>query len=384
MKPLLLIIAMPFLWSCSGGNIPIRIDSPQQPITMVRLRHMPVFPNESQAQLEEGILWFAAQLGAEVPENALSAINFVDTDTFELDLRGLGFSNEAMEAWQPILQQIVNSNEYSQTGALDVGRFVMLSWGSSWHYYTLTGVPGSLAEYEAAFGGLGPRRFGVGTSCISLGNRLLGYNPTLELDAWSFRADEGTGSLADNSFVLQDIEVFDIMDNGFARYGIYDANGNLKTAASPELSGAGKPARCAWCHEGNLVPILCETQGVGDGIDAMTFLGDTAVMQARLDTYRGERNTAIDFSALQDHTKAELLYVTFMEPSLERIAAEWGISVAEVQQRLAGLTTHQNQEYPDFPPVYYRAEVDVLSPHAVLQVPESAREFSFFEPDFIP
>jgi hypothetical protein len=99
---------------------------------------------------------------------------------------------------------------------------------------------------------------------------------------------------------------------------------------------------------------------------------------------RSKLSSRIDFKRAQDHTYAELLYITFYEPSAERIAGEWNVPVAQVREALSGLPTHAHDEF-DFlgPQLYRRSDVDRLTPYRVLAPPTDPREPSAYEPDFL-
>jgi hypothetical protein len=102
-----------------------------------------------------------------------------------------------------------------------------------------------------------------------------------------------------------------------------------------------------------------------------------------LNNYRNALKSDIDFNKKQDHTFAELLYITFMEPSADRLSLEWNMNIADVKNKLTALPTHTNTEFPYLGVLYDRKDVDFLSPYEYARVPESAREFSEYEPDLI-
>ena len=102
-----------------------------------------------------------------------------------------------------------------------------------------------------------------------------------------------------------------------------------------------------------------------------------------LNTYRKSLRQDIDYSKTLDHTFTEILYISFMEPSAERLASEWGIPVEQVTEKLKGLPTHTHHEFPYLGTLYNRKDVESLSPYSIIRVPESAREPSEYEPDLI-
>ena len=98
------------------------------------------------------------------------------------------------------------------------------------------------------------------------------------------------------------------------------------TAPLRELTRAGKPAKCMWCHESGLMMSLIDYPAVerllrpGRDFDALIA---AAARVAELVSRR--LDTQIDYRNRQDHTFAELLYLSFEEPSRQRLAREWGV-----------------------------------------------------------
>ena len=87
----------------------------------------------------------------------------------------------------------------------------------------------------------------------------------------------------------------------------------------------------------------------------------------------------VDFSNTQEHTLTELLYISFMETSAERLSLEWNLPVVEVQNRLSGITTHVYEEFPFLGYLYYRNEIESFAPFQGLPVSTSVREESVKE-----
>ena len=100
-----------------------------------------------------------------------------------------------------------------------------------------------------------------------------------------------------------------------------------------------------------------------------------------INQYRASLDGDIDYTERQHHSLMEYIYIDFMEPSLERVAEEWGLTVAETASILQGLPTHANAEW-GFENLYDRKDIDVLAPYEITEVPESSRELSVNEPNF--
>jgi len=204
------------------------------------------------------------------------------------------------------------------------------------------------------------------------------------IEQLAFLAHEGEGILAEKTFVTHETELLDIMPNGQLRFALYDLDGNLKPAATVALTRAGKPAKCMWCHESGLHTTLVDYAGVPGYLDRAAFDSLVRERQKILGEYRDALDMQIDYRELQDHTYGELLYLTFEEPSIERLAGEWGVSVDRATELLRAKPTHAQEEFPYLGTrLYRRADVAALAPYAALATPESVREPSPHEPDLL-
>jgi hypothetical protein len=72
-----------------------------------------------------------------------------------------------------------------------------------------------------------------------------------------------------------------------------------------------------------------------------------------------------------------------MEPSAERLALEWGITLESVNEKLKGIPTHIHHEFGYLGNLYYRDEIEVFAPFSSIRPPSSARNKSQYEPDLI-
>ena len=203
-----------------------------------------------------------------------------------------------------------------------------------------------------------PEAYAVTLSLLVEGERLVELNPLstdTPLPAFAFRASEGEGSLTDGSFVAEEFEVMDMMPNGQQRFAVYGDDGALRAAAA--ISAAGQPGRCMWCHEAILQRGTPKNASADGFLTTEEFLAEIDAGQAAIDTARaGLGDTAIDWERYEQHEWAERLTRSYLEPSAERVAAEWGVDVAEVE--VLGLGTHIDEEYPDLGDLLLRADVD--------------------------
>jgi hypothetical protein len=92
----------------------------------------------------------------------------------------------------------------------------------------------------------------------------------------------------------------------------------------------------------------------------------------------------VDFRRTEDHTYAELLYLSFAEPSAARLALEWNMPEEKVQALLAGVKTHAQHERKYLGDrLYDRAEIDRFAPYQTIRVPSQTREAGGYEPNLI-
>jgi hypothetical protein len=279
-------------------------------------------------------------------------------------------------AWRRFIADLKASGEYRAHGAIDVGRFLAVALGDPDHYYALTGA---LPRYDVArsryrFDG---KAAAIVKSAVAHGSRRIDIGLADRADQIAFVAFEGAGSLADGTFVPHESELLDTMPNGQLRFALYGLDGRLKAGATPALTTAGKPAKCMWCHESGLQSTFVDFSGASGFYDRHEFDGLVSSRRALLDDYRRELDTSIRYQNLQDHTYLELLYLTFEEPSHERLAAEWGVSVERAAELLRGKPTHAQAEFSWLgAELYRRQDVDALAPYAVFAAPISVRETS--------
>jgi hypothetical protein len=106
-------------------------------------------------------------------------------------------------------------------------------------------------------------------------------------------------------------------------------------------------------------------------------------------SYRRTLRSKVDFRKTQDHSNAESLYLSFAEPTAERLALEWNLPLDSVRQMLRSrnLKTHPHSSYIDDgilgDQLYNRSEVDALGPYTSVRGPSDVREASAYEPDLL-
>ena len=166
------------------------------------------------------------------------------------------------------------------------------------------------------------------------------------------------------------------MSNGQLKFSIYNADGYIKNAADSKVTKAGKPAKCIWCHETKILPVFRPQLNHIGYLKPIMFNDTLKYYNNELQNYQDSTWKDLNLRNKKLHTELELLYISFMEPSAERISREWQIPLAEVEEKLTGLETHIYQEFPFLGNLYHRKDIDKFSPYTIIEVAESIREHS--------
>ncbi|MCO4763974.1 MAG: hypothetical protein KC502_20840 [Myxococcales bacterium] len=351
----------------------------------IRLRWIHSYPGDSQSRTETGLYWALSVLGAEIrAADAGKVVAWLGPTTLRLDLGHAGFPKAAIAPLSAICAQLRATEEYKVFGAIDVGRFVMLTVNTSAHYYEIV----QAKKTWAAFSGDHPaptHHVHVTGSLVAKGDRLLRGVAATDASQIAWIAEEGIGSLAKGTFKLYEREVIDVMANGQLRFAVYGLDGELRSWASPKHGAAGKPARCMFCHESGIEPLWLDNAAGPGGMSQPTFNQLRAQQMTLLGQYRSQRPTAIQYHVTDEHSQMELIYTAFMEPTVKRLALEWGLPESTVKTKLKGLPTHYEETYRAWlTRSYNRHEVDALAPYQHLPVPGHARKHSTFEPNYLP
>lgn len=366
-------------YACSlGRKDDIRIENLD-----INLRWYTGSFNQTEEGMKIGLAWSLSYLGALLPAGSLDeAMTFKEDKIFSIDLSKVGFSEQAQTALQKIVAHLKESDEYRGKGHIELGRFVMLTLNSSYHYFQITGVPATLQGFINTYN-FGDKKVKVANSSIALHERLIEVADADNFEEIAYLCTECTGSFQTNTFEAKEYETLDFMPNGQLRFGIYDINGKLKPVADQTITLAGKPSKCIWCHEIIIQPFF-RTNPVFEEDDCLSeqeFSKIREQQSAMVSQYRKSINDEIDFDQKQDHQFMERIYIDFMEPSIRRLTEEWGVSLDDAKKRLNGLPTHTQEEF-GFTDLYDRKYVDQIGTQLPLQVPHSTREFSPYEPDF--
>ncbi len=323
-----------------------------------------------------GLDWALSQIGASKTVASFNGITQQE-NIFTIDYEQLGFNENAKNQLEKLHQKIKNSQEYKTTNAIDLGRYVALIIGASEHYYKINNVPENINVILDNYT-LQPSKGYVDNSLISNKHRIVEFSEQNELNQL-FLATE----VAPNTGEILEYETIEIMKNGHLKFGIFNANGIRKNNATPTISSAGKPGKCMWCHESKISQLF-SVQNDFSGYLSYLELQDTLVnfnenlIEKQLALFNG-----VDFSQHQNHTKMELLYISFMEPSIEVLSKEWNLSISQTQNKLQNLTTHLHEEFAFLGELYHRNEVEEFAPFTSLAISTSVREASVIEVNYL-
>jgi len=366
-------------------SVPEPVPLPDERL-VIQLRWCKAYPTETWKNVEKGLAWTFSFLGADLPKGSLPLVlrRTEDPTILEVHLEKAGFNATGQVALATILDSLKRTPEYERYCSIDLGRFVVLVVHSSFHYYQITGLPRTLASFRSLhqMNRESTQCFPLVRSSVTAGNRDIVFKTGASPLDWGFIAAVGHGRMEYGNFMPTEYEVFDIMPNGQPRFGIYDQYGNLEAGTPAYLSDAGKPGNCMWCHESSVQLLFSPTIDVPGKLTSQAFIDTVLYLKDALLQFQRNLNSEIEFDSLNAHTQHELLYISFMEPSLGRIAQEWGKTMAETQRLLRYAPTHQNTEHPWMPPSYSRRDVDALAPVRATPIPSHVRETSVFEPDF--
>jgi hypothetical protein len=349
----------------------------------INLKWIKSHKNESLEDLIKGFQWSMAFAGAKLPsESFKKAFILKENDIFEVNFKHLGFDKTSLNAWQKLIKYTKGTPSYKKNQSIDLSRFLVFSVYSSWHYYQIVGLndisPDSLKSIISA---KQYSTFPVMNSCVTDGHRLIKYLIKNEVIYSKFVAIEGAGNLLDSTFQTDRFETIDLMKNGQLRYAIYSPDGSLIDALPKKFGRAGKPAKCMWCHEGNIAPLFTANTVVEGFKKPKEFSDEMLRFQQNLNTFRDLQQTAIQFKKHEEHQLSEVLYISFMSPSAWRLAQEWNISESEVKQKLKGFHTHQHHEFSLLGELYDRNDAELFAPFNSLPVPSSVREPNSKEPN---
>ena len=367
MNRLLFFLLLIFI-SCESNTYSDLIETPQPSLN---LKWNKAYPDDTIDKSIIGLKWALSYIGAELPVNKVG-ISYSNT-TIVIDINKLGFNQNAIEKLNVLHTRIIASQEYKINNSIDLGRYITLLLGASEHYYEIVGTPRTLTEVLNQYTLL-PQKGYVNNSGVSLEHRIIQFSEQKGFNQLflSEEVDPVSGE-------IYEYETIELLPNGQLRFGIFNVNGNRKPSADPSHSNAGKPAKCMWCHESTINQLFTPQLDFTGYLNASQLQNTLIGFRDSHHNLKIALTNGVDFSQTQQHTLTELLYISFMEPSANRLSLEWNLPLNQVQNLLSSLSTHQYDEFPFLGNLYYRNDIENLAPFQGLFVSSSVREPSVTE-----
>lgn len=337
----------------------------------INLKWNKAYTEDTFERSSTGLKWALSYLGSSIASDvSLKGISFKDS-IITLNVEQLGFSKHAKTQLAKLHYIFKTSESYKKNNSLDLGRYIALTFGNSYHYYAIVDIPNSLEQFEQLYTFDSMRGY-IDNSSVSKVHRIISYSELSENNNQGFISAE-IDSISNDTLEFETIQR---MPNGQLKFAVYDANGVLKNVADKNVTRAGKSSKCIWCHETKLLPMFKPQRNHLGYLKFTPFNDSLKYFNRKLQDYQ---NTIWKDEKLLNkdlHTELELLYISFMEPNAERISREWNMPLGDVKQKLAYLETHLHKEFPFLGNLYHRKDIDALAPINCLEVPENIRERS--------
>jgi hypothetical protein len=356
------------------------IHDPVSPIPIspndIQLKWNPSHSTEKMEDAITGLNWALSMVGGTNTNNSTNGF-IVNGTSISLNLSQINFSAQGHSALFSLHKAIQNSDEYRNTHHIDLGRYITLLIGSSAHYYRIVDVPLHLKQVVSSYQ-IQPSQGFVNNSSISDHHRTIRFSAQNGLNQLfiSTEVDSVNGTILE-------FETMELMANGQFKFAIFDADSHRISSAYKTGNNAGKPAKCMWCHESNVNPLF-KSQNDYSGFLTFQQLQDTLLhFNNEIKTKQSFVNQGVNFTNTQAHTQMELQYIMFKQPSVSRLANEWGMTETEVKNMLANYTPNSYPEFPFLDPGYNRTEIEVYAPFNGLRTSLNVREFSPIEVNHI-
>lgn len=345
--------------------------TPTKDPNVIYLKWNKSYEDDALERHKTGLTWALSFLGSNIAlDSTLIGITHTK-DIIRLDVTKVGFPKKAIPHLQSLNTVIQDSEEYQQKGTIDLGRYIALTIGSPNHYYKIVDVPLRLYDLQTAYT-FDTLTAYINNSSISKIDREIQYsiqNESYQRAFISAERDTITGE-------VQEFETVEVMTNGLSRFALYDTDGNLKPDGDEDVTRAGKPAKCMWCHESGIQQLFRKQIDIENHMSSRDFLDSLKRYNRELRVYQDRVWQDSLLKKRNLHTEMEISYITFMEPSIEQLANEWQVSKRAVRKKVAHLKSHRHHEFGFLGDLYHRRDIDTLAPFQVLEVPEYIREVS--------
>lgn len=361
---LLITLLVLLIFSCTKSS---KIED-----NLINLKWNKAYTKDNFENHKAGVKWALAFLGSKIAmDTSYKGMTYKD-NVITVDVNCIGLSKKAVVALKNINRSIKNSGEYKKKGNIDIGRYLALTIGNSEQYYKIVDVPLSVFDFENIYS-FSPISAHINNSSVSKINREIKYSITEKNHKRAFVSKE----VDTINKTVREYESVEIMENGLSRFAVYNSEGKLKQAGSLDVTSAGKPGKCMWCHESVIQPLFRSQKVLKNYMPPQQFLDSLITFNRLLFEYQNKIWQDSLLVNRKHHTNMELSYITFMEPSIEQLANEWEMSIEAVKKKVAHLVPHTHEEF-DFlgDKLYHRKDIDTLGPYTIINVPKSIRELS--------
>ncbi len=351
------------------------LDCSKKESYQINLRWNKSYPEDTIENNVIGLQWCLSFLGSTIANDSISQGLTYNDSLISLDINKLGFSKASTSFLAKLNYELKNSQEYKKTNTVDLGRFMALTIGSSYHYYRIVDIPEKLDDYYSLYEFDSIQGY-INHSSVSYLHRIISYsnNNPKKLKQGFISAE-----IDSISRTVLEYETMEVMPNGQLKFGIYDANGQLKGSANPDHTKAGKPAKCMWCHEVNIQPLFSDQRSFNGFLDYLTF--NDSLEKFNQSLQKKQDSLWVD-EAIRNkklHTLMEIAYISFMEPSIKRLSQEWSMPVDKVKNKVKHFATHRHHEFDYLGNLYRREDIDKIAPWKTIEVPTSIRDESVNE-----
>ncbi len=346
----------------------------------IQLRWFSSYADDNFEKQKIAIAWCLSSLGANIAEQTFIEGIVYKNPIITINIEQLGFDENAVYQLQKLHQIFKDSEEYKVHNAFDLGKYITMTLGSTQHYYKIVNTPKQIEFYTINYN-FNQLKGYVNNSSISLPNihRIISYSSLEENKKQVYIAKE----INPTNQEIKEFETLERMENGQLKFAVYNVDGNLIPSSDTTISNAGKPAKCLWCHEVVIQPLFSPQDDFNNYLTYLQLKDTLNFYNSKLQKYQDNiwQNPTLQNKRL--HENMELSYISYMEPSAERLSLEWNITIKKVESLLLNIPTHIHPEFPFLGNLYHRKEVIPFSPFQVILPPTSVREVSDYEPNLL-
>lgn len=349
--------------------------------SLITLKWYPSYPDDSLEKNKIALEWCLSYLGATIAEQiSPTGLTINSNNTITLDIELVGFEENAVTQLKRLHKIFKESEEYKAHKAFDLGKYIAMTIGSSYHYYKIVDAPTQVDYYTTNYF-FNELKGYINNSTISLpsSHRVLSYSPINSLQEQIFITTE----VDPNTQEIKEFETLERMANGQLKFAVFDSNGLLIPNAKDDVSRAGKPAKCMWCHEVVIQTLFSQQNDFNNFLSYVQLKDTLNFYSFQLRNYQNDLWLNPNLQNKQLHTNMELSYISYMEPSAQRLALEWNITIQQVQSLLSNISTHIHDEFPFLGTLYHREDIESFAPFKTIRPPSSIREESLYEPNLL-